>query len=102
MQAVADLDFLQFAEMCVERAECAAAIVAADGKVAVEPVALGHREDLALEVATAALVDAGGEVVFVDQGLQLSEAAINLRPRHRRDEMIDDDGGGAPLGLAAF
>ena len=49
-----------------------------------------------------AAVEAGGEIVLIDQRFEILERSIGLGPRQRRRQMIDDDGRGAPLGLRAF
>ena len=65
-------------------------------------MALGGGEDFLLEVGAPARIDAGGEVVLVDQRLELGEAAMDLGARHRRHEMVDDHRRRAALGLAAL
>ena len=102
VQAVADLHLLQFAEMGIEGTEGGAAVGAGEPEIAVQAVALGEGDDLGGEVVAAAFVDAGGEVVFVDQRLELGERPVDLGARHRRHQMIDDDRRGAALRLAAL
>ena len=50
----------------------------------------------------AAAVEAGGEVVFVDQRFEVLQRPIGLGAGQRRREVVDDDGRGAALGLRAF
>jgi hypothetical protein len=102
VQSVANLHLLQFAEMGVERPQRLTAAGAIEAEVAVEAVPLRERDDFLLQMIAAPFVDAGSEIKFIDQSLQLGERAVGLRPRHRRHEVIDDDRGCAPFGLAAL
>ena len=80
VQAVADLQLLQLAQMIVELGErVVGAVVAADADVAVQPEALAQREDLVAQPGDAARIDAGRLVILVDQALELGAAARRIR-----------------------
>ena len=102
MEAVANLHFLQFAEMRVEGPQRGASGVADEAEVAIETVALGGGDDLVFEPVATALVDAGGEIVFVDQGFEFGQRPVDFGAGHRRHQVVDDDGAGAALGLRAL
>ena len=55
-----------------------------------------------LRAASAAAVEAGGEIVFVDQRFQVLQRAIGFGAGQRRRQMIDDHRRGAALGLGAL
>ena len=102
VQAVADLHLLQLAKVGVEAAQRRAGILPVEAEIAVEAMALRRRDDLALEIGPPSRVDAGGEVILVDERLELGEGPMDLGPGHRRRQVVDDDRGGAALGLGAL
>ena len=94
VQAVADLHFLEVAEIGVEllAAPCPrrrswsmpASLVEAD---------VAHEvEDLLAEQPQPARIDAGRLVIFVDQRLEVLQRPIGFGARQRRRQMVDDDG----------
>ena len=56
----------------------------------------------ALSAASTAAVEAGGEIIFIDQRLEILERPVGLGAGQRRRQVIDDHSRGAPLGLGAF
>ena len=102
VQPVADLHFLQFAEVGVERAQRFAAGVPREPQVAVKTMPLRERNDLLSQIVSPAFVDARGEIVLVDERLQLRQRSVNFGPRHRRREMIDDHRRRSTLRLTAL
>ncbi len=64
------------------------------------PVARGRRQNFLLEEVSPTPVDAGGEIVLVDQRLQFGQGPMDVGARHRRHQVVDDDRACAPLGLS--
>ncbi len=103
MQPVADLHLLQLAEIGIELAERPVRCLAdGDAAILVESGGADEFDDLRRERLEAARIAARGREIFVDQALELGDAAIALGARQRRRQMIDDDGLGAPLRLGAL
>src|SRR3546814_16165985 len=103
VQAVADLQLLQLAEVIVELAERRLRIVGlGDAAVLVEAAGRRELEDLRAQHLQAARIEAGGVVILVDQALELGERAVDLSAGQRRRQVIDDDRLGTTLGLGAF
>ena len=101
MQTIADLQFLQFAEVIVDGRK-RIVIVTAGPRVTVETMAARQIENVAPQPVEAARVHPGGEVVFVHQRLKLLERAIGFGAGQRRGEVVDDHRADAALGLRAF
>ena len=101
MQAIADLGFLEIAEIGIEFREIAV-VIAGEARVEVKPVAAGEIENVLLEGGEPAAVKAGGEIIFVDQRFQILQRPIGFSPGERRGEVVDDHRRGAALGLGAF
>ena len=103
MEAVADLQLLELAQVIVELGQGRIlAFAVADTAVAVEPDAAAQFEDRAREIAQAARVHAGRVVILVDELLELGERPVGLGARQGRGQMVDDHRLRAPLGLAAL
>ena len=103
VQAVADLHFLEVAEIGVELFQrLLLRLALLDAGIAVEADIGDEIEDLLAQQLQAARIDAGGFVILVDQRFQILERPIALRPRQRRRQVADDDGGRPALGLAAL
>ncbi len=101
MQPVADLHLLEVAEIGVERLERLARHVR-EPEVAVEPGGGRGGDDLPLEIVLPTPIHAGGKRVFVDHRLERRERAVELRPGHRRHQVVDDHRRCPPLGLRPF
>ena len=86
MQAVADLHLLQLAEMGVElRAASRRPRPCARCRVAVEAVASAQSDRISSrEKVAAARIDAGGQVILVDQRLELAQRTVDLGAGQRR------------------
>ena len=100
MQTVADTQFLDVAELGIELGDgrqvgLALLQPAIDGKAA----APGALDDLVLEEAQAAAVEAVGGGIFLDQAFELAQRALQAGGAERRRQMADGDGRQAPLGL---
>ena len=101
VQPVPDLQLLQLAEMVVDGLQ-RRVVVAVQAQILVEPEAAREVEDVAAQRLEAARIELQRGVVLVDQRLEVHQLAVRLGPGQGRREVVDDDGGGAPLGLAAF
>ena len=103
VQTVADLQFLQLAQMIVELAQSGIGMVAGvDADVPVEPEPGAQRQDLAAQVGHAPRVQPCGLVVLVDQALELGQRTVGLGAGQGRRQMVDDYRGRAPLRLRAL
>ena len=101
VEAVANLGFLQIAEIGVEALQIAV-FIAGEARVEIKPVAAGQIENVFLQGRKPAPVEAGGEIVFVDEGFEILQWPIGFGARKRWRQVIDDHGTGAALGLRAF
>src|SRR3546814_18898528 len=85
VQAVADLQLLQLAEVIVELAERRLRIVGlGDAAVLVEAAGRRELEDLRAQHLQAARIEAGGVAILVDQALELGKRAVAPRAGQRR------------------
>ena len=50
----------------------------------------------------AARVEAAGEIIFIDQRFEVFQRSVAFSPCKGRRQMVDDDGGCAPLGLRSL
>ena len=101
MQAIADLGFLEIAEIGVKPGQVTV-VIASEARIKVKPVAAGEIEDIFFERRDAAAVKTGGEIVFINQRLQVFQWTIGFSTREGRCEMVYDHRRGAALGLGAF
>ena len=103
MQAVADLHFLELAQVVVDpRERLVGAVACGDAAVAVEAEAPREVEDFAAEQRQPARVDPRGLVILVDKPFQFRQRAVALGAGHGRGEVVDDDCCGAAFGLASL
>ena len=107
MQAVADLEFLEFAQVVVEFPERLVLLFAPfylrrHAAVGTDPRRLAQGEDLLLQHLEAARVDPGGLVVLVDQLFEITQRAVTLGPSQRRGQVVDNHRLGAALGLGTL
>ena len=103
MQAVADLQLLDLAQMVVEAGKLVGGRVAGlEAEVAGEAQGLAALQDALAQMRQPARVECRSLVVLVDQGLEVGELAPALRPGHGRGQMVDDDGGRPALGLGTL
>ncbi len=101
VQPISNLKLLQLAEMVVDGLQ-RRVVVAVQAEILVEPEPARQVEDVATQWLEAAGVELERGVVLVDQRLEVHQLAMRLGTGQGRGEVVDDDGGGAPLGLAAF
>lgn len=101
MQTVANLQFLQFAQVVVDGRK-RIIIVSVGPGIAVEAVAARQIENVPPQAVEAARVHPGGEVVFVHQRLKLLERAIGLGAGQGRGEVVDHHRADPAFGLRAF
>ncbi len=103
VQTVADLHFLEIAEIGIELLQrLVFALALGDASIAVETDICDEIEDLLAEKPNAAWIATGRLVIFVDQRLQILQRPVALGPRQRRGQMVDDDSAGPALGLRAL
>ena len=102
VQPVADLGFLEFAEIGVKACEISVFVLAGHADIAVEPGGGGKAQDLAAEMFDPPGIDAGGFVILVHQRLEITQRAVAFGAGERRGEVIDDDRLRAALGLCAL
>ncbi len=103
MQAVADLHFLEIAEMRVQRAQgVVGRRIPRHVDVGIEPLRARQRQNVLGQHGGALGIEIGGQRIFVDQGFQPRQIVVQFGARHRRRQMIDDDRAGAALGLDAL
>ena len=106
VQPVANLRLLDLAQIGVEPLQQAVARGVVGGprqpQFLVQAFPQRACHDVFAQQARTARVERQGLVVLVHLALDLLQRAIGLGARHRRHQVIDDHGLGAPLGLAAF
>ncbi len=106
VQAVADLGVLDLAEPAVDvQQEVVEAVVLGalvQAEVVVEPGGLDQRPDLGADGGQLGRVHRGDVGVLVQQLLQARDVAVGVGAGHRRDEVVDQGGVGAALGLGAL
>ena len=103
MQPVANLQFLQLAEIAVELAERRRFVVlGADAAIDRQSRALRKVPDIRSQHGQAARVERRCLIVFVHQPFQLHHRSVALGARERRGQMIDDCGMSAALCLRAL
>ena len=103
MQAVADLHFLEIAQMRIERPQgVVGRRLSRDIDIGIEPLRARQRQNVFGDDGRALRIEIGGQRIFIDQGFQPRQIVMQFGAGHRRRQMIDDHGGGAALGLNAF
>ena len=103
VQPVADLHFLQFAQVIIELGErFIRRFLRVDPAIEIEPRRTRQFHDLVAEQVDPARINPGGLVIFVDQPLQIGERAIGFGAGQRRGQVIDDHGGRTAFRLRAF
>ena len=106
VQAVADLRVLDLAEPAVdvedELVELLVAGSLVEPEVAVHLGGVHEGPDLGPDGRQLGRVHGGDVGVLVEQLLEPGDVAVRLGPRHRRDEVVDDRGVRASLGLRAL
>ena len=103
MEAVADLQLLDLAQVIVDAREMlGGGIAGIDAEIAGEAQGLAALEDPLAEVGQAAGIECGRLVVLVDQGLELRELAPALGTGHGWGEVVDNDRSRTALGLGAL
>ena len=100
MQAVADAEFLDVAELGVELGDgLPVGLALEQPAIGGEPAVPGAFDDLVLEEAFAPPVETVGRGIFLDDAFQLGQRPVQAGGAERRRQVADGDGGQAPLGL---
>ena len=103
VEPVADLHFLDFAEVTIELAKrVVAAVGGLDAAILIEPDGGDKLQDSCAQGRTPARIDRGGVEELVYQPLQFLQRAVAAGAGKRRRQVIDDDRSAPPLGLAAL
>ena len=107
MQAVADLGFLEFAQIGIDAFQQLLVGIGLRARsfkaeFAQQILLPGAVQNLLAQHAGAAQIDQQGFVVFVHQTFQLLHGAVVFGARERRHQVVDDDGLAAALGLSPF
>ena len=103
MQTIADLQFLQVADVRIELSKRAARLaLEIKPEVLVEAVPLREVGNLGSDQLRAARIARFGRGIFVDQRFERRRWAVALGARHRRHQMVHDDSRRPPLGLRAL
>ena len=104
MQAVLDLGVFQFAEIAVDGKDKFAEIVGAgiDAQIAVEFGLLRQFPDLGFQYGQLGRVEGLGLIMFVHQLLEAGDVAVAVGGGHCRDQVVNDGGVGAALGLGSL
>ena len=106
MQAVADLDVLDLAEPTVDVQQHVVERVVLGSlgqtQIVVHLGGAHQRPDLLADRGQLAGVERGDVGVLVEQLLQSCDVPVAFGAGHRRDEMVDERGVGAPFGLGAL
>ena len=104
VQAILDLHILDFAKIAVDFQHEFAEVVGLvfHPQVAVQFRLLDHLPDLAFQHGQLGRVQGLTLVVFVHQLFQLGNVAIAVGCGHGRDQMVNDGGVGAALGLGTL
>ena len=103
MQPVADLHFLQFAQVIVELGEgFVGGFVRADPAIEIEARRARKLDDALAQQFDPPRIDPGGLVIFVHQPFEIGERAVGFGAGERRGQVIDNHRRGAALGLRAF
>ena len=106
VQAVADLHVLDLAEPAVdvqqEVVELRLVRAFLQAEVVVELGGLHQRPDLLADRGQLRRVEGGDVGVLVEQLLEPGDVAVGLGARHRRDQVVDERGVRAALGLRAL
>ena len=103
MQSVADLHFLEFAQIAVELDQrVVRALVGGDAAVDVDTGDPAQRQDLVGQQAQPARIDRRCLGIFVDQPLKFAQRSIAFGPRQGRRQVIDDHRLSAALRLRAL
>jgi hypothetical protein len=91
MQPVADLQFLQFAEMVVEFAQSRIDIVRRrNAAIRAKTGRFREIDDLVAQDGTTPRIDLGCLVILVDQQFQIAQRPIGFGAGQRRRQVIDD------------
>ena len=101
METVADLRFLEVAQVRVKAQQIAIGVTGEAG-IEIESRVFGEVEDVAFEPVAAAAVHPLGEVVFIDQSFKVPERSIGLGAGEWWCQVIDDYRTGAAFGLRSF
>jgi hypothetical protein len=104
VQPVADLRFLQLAQVGIDTREHRVVLLfrARHAQLFDQVLRAHRREDLRAQHLGAARIDQQRVVVLVDLALQVLQRTVVLRARERRHQVVDDDRLRAPLGLRAL
>ena len=103
MQAVADLHFLEIAEMGIERAQgLVGRRIPRHIDVRIEPLRPRQRQNVFGKHGGPLRIEIGRQRILVDQRFQPREIVVQFGAGHRRRQMIDNDRAGAALGLDAL
>lgn len=106
VQTVADLGVLDLAEPAVDvQEEVVEAVVlrtVVQAEVVVEPGGLDEGPDLGADRRQLRRVHGGDLGVLVEKLLQARDVAVRVRAGHRRDQVVDEGGVDAALGLGAL
>jgi hypothetical protein len=102
MQPVADLRFLQLAQVGIDARQHRIVFRARHAQLLDQVLRPHGREDLRAQHLCAPRIDQQRVVVLVDLALQVLQRAVVLGARERRHQVIDDDRLRAPLGLRAL
>ena len=93
VQPVANLHFLEIAQMCIERAKrFIGRRLACDRHVRIDLACTRERKNIPSDGSGAFRIEIGGERVFIDQRFQPCQIVVQFGARHRRRQMIDNDG----------
>ena len=104
VQAVLNLHILDFAEVAVNFQHKLAEVVrrGVDAQVPVQFGLLHHFPNLAFQQRQLGRIQGLALVMFIQQLLEFGDVAIAVGGGHRRDEVVNNRGVGAALGLSAF
>ena len=104
MQPILDLSVLQFAQVAVDLQDEFTKVLGLrlDAKVAMQLRLLDHLPYLRFQQRQLGRVQRLALVVLVHQLLDPGDVAVAVRGRHRRDQVVDDGGVGAALGLRSL
>ena len=106
MQAIADLRFLDLAQVGVEPLQQGFALGIGrrflETEFLVQALAQHAGQHAFAQQPGALGIERQGLAVFVQLALELLQRSVGFGARHRRHQVVDDDGLGAALGLRAF
>ena len=104
MQPVLNLDIFNFAKVTINFQHEPAKIIrlSLHSQVPMEFSLLHHFPDLSFQYGQLARIQGLALVMLIHQLFQPGNIAVTVGGRHRRDQMINDGGVGAPLGLGTL